>query len=86
MSKPLAHDLVDKEKQRKLHRLLVGSTFTYHNSRDRRKSPAVFAMARKLADQGHIQIAQKRNENGSMDYIATGLLTENRKHKMKTRC
>lgn len=73
------------ERQRRLHKLLKGEKFTYWQSNENRMSyGVVFKTARDLSDSGHIQINQRKNQTtGVTDYMATGLLTENRKRKAK---
>jgi len=72
------------ERQRRLHRLLKGEKFTYYRSDEPRfKYNKVFETARKLSNMGHVQINQRRNDKGIMEYMATGLLTENRKVKAR---
>ena len=83
---PTQAEIAERQRrQRRLHRLLKGEKFTYYRSDEPRfKYGKVFETARKLSNMGHVQINQRRDhENKRIDYMATGLLTENRKHKAR---
>ena len=70
MTRSLLPDSDEMHKQ--LTRLARPNWVVYHNS-SKRRDPRLFAMVRKLADQGRIQINQRRKADGTMDYLATGL-------------
>lgn len=65
---------------KRLYALNRGDTHIYHNSRDPRQRP-VFAKAYDLYEKGRLQLSQKRLNDGSLDYIATGLMSDLDKEK-----
>lgn len=65
-----------RETIRKLYALGKGKRFIYHNSRSGAKPSAVFKVARDLSDKGRIQINQRRDGHGGVDYLATGLWSD----------
>lgn len=73
-----------QEHHRRLYRLLKGQSYTYYNSGQRRIGE-VMVKAMELYDKGMVELKQKKTDDGTFDYIATGLLTENRMRKVRDR-
>ena len=60
----------------KLYKLNRGDRYVYHNSGTPGRDRRVFAKAMELSDAGRLQLSQKRLDDGTLDYIATGLMSD----------
>ena len=61
---------------KRLYALNRGDKHVYYNNDSRRRCPVVFAKAMELHEAGRIQLSQKRKADGTLDYIATGLMSD----------
>lgn len=66
---------------KRLYKLNRGDKHVYHNSGQRGRYSVVFAKAYELYEAGRLQLSQKRREDKTIDYIATGLMSDLDKEK-----
>ena len=66
---------------KKLNRLTTGQQYVYHNS-SLGNSPRIMRVAMSMYERGEVTLSQKRLEDGTRNYIATGRLSEIGKQRL----
>ena len=76
--------MTNEEHIQKLYTLGKGQTHVYYNTHQPGRPQMLMGRVYKMYEEGRVQLTQQRKGNGSLDYIATGLLSDTQRNARKT--